>query len=314
MRERPRLSSHAASPGPPASDPRSPTLFDGDFLRRLDLLQLVFRRTIVGRRAGDRPGHQRGGRAEFADHRKYAPGDEPRYLDWNVFARTGRLFVKEFTKEEAVLVCVLVDASASMAFGDPPKLDHACRLAAAFAYLALASRNEALLGAFAGGEVRWSPRLSGKPDVGALAAFLDPLSAGGRTDVFAALRAFRERVGERALLLLISDLLDEGRPQRGLRLLGARRFDLAVLHVLSPQELHPPAVGPARLTDCETGEGESLEVDDAVLRLYAGRRNAFCEGWRAFCERHDARYVQTSSAEPFEECVLGTLRRGGLVR
>lgn len=295
-------------------DPRPSSLFDEDFLRKLDLLQLLFRRNVVGRREGDRPGRQRGGRAEFADYREYSPGDELRYLDWNVLARTERLFVKQFTKQESVLVSVLVDASASMGLGGPRKLDHAKRLAAAFAYLALGDRNQAMLGAFADAEVRWSPRLAGKPDVGALAAFLEPIGAAGRTDLFAALRAFGDRVAERSLLIVISDLLEAGQGQRGLRLLGARRLDLAVLHVLSPQELHPPAVGPARLTDCETGEGESLEVDDETLRLYADRLNAFCEGWRAFCQRHDVRYVQTSSGEPFEECVLDTLRRGGLVR
>ena len=297
-----------------SSPPAATSLLDEDFLRRLDLLELLFRRNVVGRREGDRPGRRRGGRTEFADFREYSPGDDLRYLDWNVLARTGRLFVKEFTKHEAVAVCVLVDASGSMGLGAPRKLAHAKRLAAAFAYLALAGGNEALLGAFAGGEVRWSRRFAGRPDVAALAGFLEPVAAAGATDVFAALRALSERVAERALVIVVSDLLEDGQARQGLRLLGSRRFDLAVLHVLSPQELLPAAEGPVRLTDCETGEGESLEVGDEVLRLYAARLNAFCEGWRAFCERHDIRYVQAPSGEPFEACVLETLRRGGLVR
>jgi uncharacterized protein (DUF58 family) len=304
-----------ATPAPYAEHrPPSSSILDEDFVRKLDHLQLLFRRNVVGRREGDRPGQQRGGRAEFADYRDYTPGDELRYVDWNVYGRTERLFIKEFTKREAALVCVMLDASASMGLGAPRKLDYAKRLAAAFAYLALTSRNEALLAAFADGEVRWSARFVGKPDVAALAAFLDPIEAAGTTDAFSALRAFRERVAERSLLVLVSDLLEDGRAQRGLRLLGSRRLDLAVLHVLSPQELHPPAAGPVRLTDSETGEGESLEIDDEALRLYADRLNAFCEGWRGFCERRDVRYVQTSTGRPFEECVLEALRRGGLVR
>jgi len=304
-----------ASAPPSTSRDRQPTsLFDQDFLRKLDLLEILFKRNVVGRREGDRPGRQRGGRTEFADYREYSPGDDLRYVDWNVYGRTERLFIKEFTKQEAVLVCVMLDASGSMAFGEPRKLGYAKRLAAAFAYLALVAKNEAQLAAFGGGQVRWSPRFAGRPDIQGLASFLEPLAASGATDVYGALRAFRERVSERSLMLLVSDLLDQGDPRRGLRLLGSQRFDLAVLHVLSPQELHPSAVGSVRLTDCETRAEERLVVDEAALRLYADRLNAFCEGWRGFCQRHDVRYVQTSTATSFEECVLGYLRRGGLVR
>ncbi|MBM4041162.1 MAG: DUF58 domain-containing protein [Planctomycetes bacterium] len=296
------------------SNRQSASLLDPDFLRKLDLLEILFKRNVVGRREGDRPGRQRGGRTEFADHREYTPGDDLRYLDWNLYGRTDRLFVKEFTKQEAALVCVLLDASASMGFGDPPKLFHAKRLAAALAYLGLIGGNEAQLGAFTGRDVAWSPRHAGRPDIQGIAGFLEPVEPSGPTDLFAPLRAFRERVHERSLVILISDLFEEGGGQRGLRLLGSQRFDLSVLHVLSPQELRPPAVGPVLLRDAESGGGETLTVDVDALRLYADRLNAFCEGWSAFCQRHDIRYVQTSTATPFEECVLGYLRRGGLVR
>jgi len=289
-------------------------LFDPDFLRKLDHLELLYKRNVVGRREGDRPGQRRGGRAEFADYRKYSPGDDLRYVDWNVYGRTERLFVKEFTQREAVLACVVLDASASMAHGSPPKFDHARRLAAAFAYLALADGNEAQLAAFTGSEVRWSPRFAGRPDLAGITAFLEPLQPEGTTDVLGALRAFRERVGTRCLLILVSDLLVDGDAWKGLRLLGSRRFDLAVLHVLSPQELHPHAIGPVRLLDCETGDATELAIDDAALRLYGDRLNDFVERWRGFCRRHDIRYQQVSTATSFEECVLGTLRQGGLVR
>ncbi|MBM4034220.1 MAG: DUF58 domain-containing protein [Planctomycetes bacterium] len=290
------------------------SLLAPDFLRKLDLLEILFKRNVVGRREGDRPGHQRGGRTEFADHREYSPGDDLRYLDWNIYGRTDRLFIKEFTKQEAALVCVLVDASASMGTGEPEKLFYAKRLAAALAYLALIGGNEAQLAIFAGAEAAWSPRYAGRPDIQAIAAFLEPPEPAGTTDLFAPLRAFRERVHVRSLVVLISDLLEEGGGQRGLRLLASQRYDLSVLHVLSPQELRPPAVGPALLRDAETGRGENLVVDADALRLYADRLNAFCEGWRAFCQRHDVRYLQASSATPFEDCILTYLRRGGLVR
>ena len=301
-----------------APESRTPTdhapLLDEDFLRKLDLLEIVFKRNILGRRVGDRPGLQRGGRAEFADFREYSPGDELRYLDWNVYARTDRLFIKEFTREEAALVCLVLDASASMGFGSPSKLHQAKRLAAAIAYLALVGGNEAQFLAAADARPSWSQPQAGKPDLGAMAAFLEPIEAAGPTNLAAALAEVRERVARRSLVVLVSDLLDPGEPRRGLRLLGSQRYDLTILHVLSPEELHPPAIGPARLADSESGAAADLVVDDSALRLYAAALNEFCEDWLRFCQRHDIRYVQTSSAAPFEECVLQTLRRGGLVR
>ena len=310
------MAPHGATSPPIAREPHPAAgdLLDPEFLRKLDLLEILFKRNVVGRREGDRPGRQRGGRTEFADFREYTPGDDLRYLDWNVYARTDRLFVKEFTKREAVLACVVLDASASMALGSPPKLPYARRLAAALAYLALAGKNEAQIAVFGGEQVRWSPRYVGRPDIQALAAFLGPIQAQGRTDIVAALRAFRERVAERSLLILISDLLEDGDGRRGLRLLGSRRYDLTVLHLLSPQELHPQALGPVRLLDSETGEAAELVVDPDAIRLYGDRLNDFCEGWRAFCQRHDIRYHQAATATPFEECVLTYLRSGGLVR
>ncbi len=301
-----------------APESRTPTdhapLLDEDFLRKLDLLEIVFKRNILGRRVGDRPGLQRGGRAEFADFREYSPGDELRYLDWNVYARTDRLFIKEFTREEAALVCLVLDASASMGFGSPSKLHHAKRLAAAIAYLALVGGNEAQFAAATDGRLLWSSPQAGRPDLAATAAFLEPLAPAGPTDLAAALAEVRDRLSRRSLVVLISDLLDPGEPRRGLRLLGSQRYDLTILHVLSPEELRPPAIGPARLTDIESGAGAEVVVDEATLRLYVSALNDFCEDWLAFCQRHDIRYVQTSSAAPFEECVLETLRRGGLVR
>lgn len=308
------------NPYPSVRNPHAPSLLEPEFLRKLDLLEILFKRNVVGRREGDRPGRQRGGRIEFADHREYSPGDDLRYLDWNIYARTDHLFIKEFTKQEAALVCVLVDASASMGFGHPSKLFYAKQLAAAIAYVALVGGHEAQLAAFSGGNTLWSARHAGRPDIQGIAGFLDPLEASGSTDLFAPLSAFRDRVHERSLVVLISDLLEPHQPrqapggQRGLRLLGSQRFDLSVLHVLSPQELHPPAAGPVLLRDSETGLRENLVVDADALRLYADRLNAFCEGWRAFCQRHDIRYLDAPTSTPFEECVFTYLRRGGLVR
>jgi len=295
------------------SAPRN-SLFDDDFLKKLDLLEIVFRRNIVGRREGDRAGQRRGGRTEFADYREYTPGDDPRYLDWNIYGRTERLYIKEFTHEESARVSVLVDVSESMTFGDPPKLRHALQLAAAFTHLGVVAGNEAEVGCVADGQVTWSKRFAGRPDIQAITTFLQSVEPGGATNLHDALRSLHERVRERTLVVLISDLLDESDLRRALRLLATRRHDLVLLHVLSPQELAPPPAGTVRLLDCETGDAQDMEVDSDALDAYAAALNTFVEDWRTFCQRHDLRMAQTSTATPFEECILDTLRHGGLVR
>src|SRR3954469_13128411 len=116
----------------------APMLFDSDFLKKLEYLSLVSRRVFRGQLLAQRRTMQLGGGIEFADHRHYTPGDDFRYLDWNVFARHGELLLKRFQEEEDLHVYILLDVSRSMAFGAPSKFDYARQVAAALAYIALA--------------------------------------------------------------------------------------------------------------------------------------------------------------------------------
>src|SRR5215831_7804015 len=113
--------------------------FDAKFLKTLEALNLLARRTLTGDDRADRLTPRKGASLEFNDYRRYAPGDEIRYIDWNVYARHGSLFVKEFTAEENVHVSLLLDASGSMSFGRPSKFEAARELAAALGYIGLAN-------------------------------------------------------------------------------------------------------------------------------------------------------------------------------
>src|SRR5690606_5992573 len=110
-------------------------LFDEELQRKLEVLAIVSRRLVRGRTRAERRSKKTGSGIEFADHREYAPGDDFRYLDWNLYARTGRLLLRLYEEEEDLSVYVLLDVSRSMSFGSPPKLDYAKRLAAALAYI-----------------------------------------------------------------------------------------------------------------------------------------------------------------------------------
>ncbi len=147
-------------------------LFDAGFLRRLEQLELASRRLTAGRLKGERRSPRRGQSVEFADYRNYSHGDDLRQLDWNVYARLERLFVKLFVEEEDVTVHVLVDASRSMDYGEPNKLDFARRSAAALAYVALANHDRVSVAFLGEGRVSALRPLRGKARAVELFRFL----------------------------------------------------------------------------------------------------------------------------------------------
>jgi uncharacterized protein (DUF58 family) len=245
---------------------------------------------------------------EFADHRAYAPGDDPRFIDWHLYGRAGLLFTKEYSIEEQGEAAVVVDISASMG----PKLRPALRLAAALAVAGLARGDRVRVGAARDGGLRTGRVLSGDGKRGEVLASLSALEgrAGGRTDLDASLRCLAPLPGPgRGLVVLISDLLAE---RDGRRTLSARREDRAVLHLLSPEDRAPPALGRVRLVSEEDGE-----LDVHVGPPEAERLSRECGRWcgeiRASLLRAGALYVTVPSEWPTEEVFLGLLRREGLL-
>src|SRR5690349_15284326 len=159
-------------------------LFDSEFLKKLEYLSLVSRRVFRGQLLAQRRTMQLGGGIEFADHRDYTPGDDFRYLDWNLYARHDELLLKRFQEEEDLHVYVLLDCSRSMAFGQPLKFDYARQVAAALAYIALADLDRVAVVAFAGDVVADFPLTRGKARILSLLKFLEGLPAqGSQTDL-----------------------------------------------------------------------------------------------------------------------------------
>src|SRR3954451_20398988 len=154
-------------------------LFDSDFLKKLEYLSLVSKRVFRGSLMAQRRTMQLGGGIEFADHREYTPGDDFRYLDWNLYARHDELLLKRFQEEEDLHVYFLLDCSRSMGFGAPPKFDYARRVAAALAYIALADLDRIAVTAFAADIVDDLPLTRGKGRILALLKFLENLTPAG---------------------------------------------------------------------------------------------------------------------------------------
>ncbi len=290
-----------------------PTVFDEAFLRQLERLGVLMKQPVRGGLKGGRRSVKRGQSVEFADFRDYTLGDDLRQLDWNVFARLEKLFVKLFVEEEDVTVTFLVDASPSMAYGKPQKLLFAKRAAAALGYIALAGEDRVVTIALSGRQARRHSGLRGSGRVFRLLANLSGIApADGPTDLLLAARHAGAMLSGRGVVVLISDLLDPS-ADRVVRELAAQGSELIVLHTLSPDELDPPLEGDLKLVDSESGEGIDVTLDLATLDAYKARLAAWQEELEDTAKKRRASYVPLSTSTPLNDLVFAELRRRRVV-
>jgi len=295
-------------------------IFDESTLRKLEQLSLVASRVRVGVMKGDRRSRKRGTSIEFADYRNYTRGDDLRRLDWNVYARLERPFIKLLEEEEDLAVHLLVDTSASMNWPDKDgaaaenKLLYALRLAAALGLISLSSSD--LLGVSllkSQGSQRWGPH-RGRQHGLRLLQFLESTTAQGTTNLDHSLRDYAQRARRPGLLFLITDLLSPAGYQEGLSALQARGYEIALLHLLSPDEVDPPLAGDLKLVDVETGQDAELSLDASTVYLYQQR----LQGWKAeiaaYCGKRNLHYIPVTTHLPWETLVLQSLRARGLVK
>ena len=288
-------------------------LFDREFLHKLEYLSLVSRRLYRGQAKGGHASPRRGTSIDFADYRTYQPGDDFRYIDWNIFGRLDRLFVKLFAEEEDLSVHILLDASRSMAYGSPSKIDYARRVAAALGFIGLASLDRVGATTFAAGLGGALAPRRGRMQVFHLLEHLSRVSASGVTDISRSLEDYALRAGSPGLAVVVSDLLDEAGSaayRRGLLALRYRGFDVVLLQILDRDEIAPREEGMARLADMETGRSVNVALDGQLLAAYRKKVSGFFGGVEDFCLKNRIEYLRTSTVVPFEDVVLKYLRQG----
>jgi uncharacterized protein (DUF58 family) len=288
-------------------------LFGEDFLRRLEALRLALVRTAGSRAEGLRLAGPGGGTGEFREHRNYVTGDEPRYIDWNLYGRLERLFLKEFLPEHEGRALILLDCSASMAL--PGKFDFARRLAAAVGYLASAGGDRAAAVAFDSQRVstlQLRPGLAGFVD---LLSFLERLRpAGAGAFLAGAGRGAEVATGRgRGAAVWISDFWTGPADWAHCAALAGHGFDVSLLRVLSPEELRPQPSGPRLLIDAETGERLVTAGGAMAARAFLAAAGEQAAALKAFSVRHGCRMVNADTSGPFEATALELLGRGRLV-
>ncbi|HXT98840.1 MAG TPA: DUF58 domain-containing protein [Polyangia bacterium] len=292
----------------------SESRFDARFLRQLESLALTIRRTTAGRSHGVRRSRRVGAGLEFADHRDYAPGDDLRYLDWNLFGRLERRAVRLFEEDEDLSIDLLVDVSASMGMGRPPKLDLALQIAAALAYVGLSNLDRVAVTAL-GATAAGTPPARGKARILPILRFLDGLRAGGRLPVAAAVREFLARRSgrRRGLVALVSDFYDPAGARAALELVRRHRLEAIAVQVSAPDEVAPALRGDVQLYDVETGEARDLTVSPRALADYARRHAALLRSLVGYCRERAIPCFTLTSDQPFDTVVLRMFRAGGLL-
>jgi len=290
-------------------------LFDSEFLQRLEYLRVVARRIFAGSSAGSRSGRRTGPGLEFSEHRAYVAGDDFRHIDWAAFGRLERLLLRLCQQEEDLSIYFLLDASASMATGRPPKFDYARRLTAALGYVGLASLERVEIFAVSAEGVRG--RLAagrGKSHLLSVLDFLRRLSPGGPTDLKRAVDAFLPHASKTGLAILVSDLFDPAGYERPFLKLQAGGFEPWCLHVTDRADLAPEGLGDLAVEDAETGETMGVHLGPEMRERLAAEARRFGEEVRAWCADRGIGYAAAPTDLAVDALVLDVLRRGGLVR
>ena len=285
-----------------------PAPFSSEFLAQLERLTLLSRRTFRGRVRGERRSPRRGHSVEFCDYRAYGVGDDLRYVDWNIYGRLDRLHVKLFVDEEDLCLHLLLDASASMDFGAPTKLEYGARLASALGFVGLVGMERVGVGVLRERVAEGWPPTRGRTQVVNLFEFLGRVEPAGGTSLNDGLGNYAMRAREPGLAVVVSDLMDPDGFETGVRALLERRFDVHLVHVLAPEEMDPELAGDLRLVDAETGEARELSVDGEAMRAYHERLRQFLERAETFSRTQEIGYHRVTTDTPVEEFVLAQIR------
>lgn len=293
-------------------------LFHEEFLLRLERLSLAARKAVAGQTQGERRSPRRGQSVEFADFRPYSSGDDIRRIDWNAYARLEKFFIKLFVEEEDLTVHFIVDASRSMRWGDPQKLDYAVRAAGALGYVALCGLDRITALAVGAGKDGFFPPHRGKRQALAYFDYLQKLTQptgdlAARLDPVKTLRSYAAGVKTPGPLLVLSDLMDDGWLD-GLRELSLRGFEVSLVHILAPDEADPQLEGDLKLLDVEGGTPVEVTADYDLLSRYRQNLADWQAEVRDFSRRRAMHYIPLVTTLPLDQLLFAWMRQRGLLR
>ncbi len=292
-------------------------VFDDEFLRQLELLQVIARRLIRGRQRAERKTKKVGSGLEFADHREYSPGDDIRNVDWNVLGRLNQTLVRLFEEDEDLPLRLVVDVSDSMLTKNGEKLIYAQKIAAALAYVGLAGLDRVGLTAMSGKVHETLPAIRGKSRIFRVFEFLRNNKRGGPTDIRSGCKRVAAESSLPGVTVVLSDFYDLEGAFDGLNLLRFRKHEVVAIQVLDPIEANPVDTGlrgDVSLIDVEGGVSRDVTMSAALLEAYAEAHERFCKTLENKCRARGRPFFRADISEPFDDLVLRIFRMGGVLR
>ena len=291
------------------------------FLKQLEPFHIRSNRSFRGKFRGERRSPNRGVGMEFADYRVYEPGDDLRHVDWNIYARLGKLFIKLFHADEGLPLALLIDNSHSMEFGSPTKLACAKQIAAALGYIALGHVDSVAVYTCAERLVAVLPPVSSTSQFSRLTKVLTAIAPHGRTQLTECLRRLPMYQRHPCAVVVLSDFLDPSGCEQGFKLLAGRGFSLTAIHLMSPEEVDPQMYVESTSTgadwlveDAETGETRAVTINPETLSQYQHQQQTFCDALQRLCTDQGVGYAQLKSDAPIEPFILHELHRTGLIQ
>ena len=285
---------------------------DPEALGQLRNLSLAARLVVEGYFSGLHRSPRHGFSVEFAEHREYTPGVDPRHIDWRVFGRQDKLYVKQYEEETSLRAWLVVDKSASMGYrhlGAMTKLEYACYLAASLAYLMRMQQDAVGLITCDKGVAANLPPRQGAMHLAALMEQLEQARPGGETSLAEVLDGLAERIPRRSLVIVISDLFDDaGRVIQALKHFRHRKHEVIVFHVLDPAERSFPFEDISAIEDIETGRVVHSDPQ-AFRRAYLQSMQRFLDLLRSGCGEAAMDYVLAETSAPFADFLAGYLAR-----
>jgi len=289
-------------------------LFDDEFLKKLEYLNIISKRLFAGQFKAERRARKYGSGLEFADYRQYVSGDDFRHLDWKAYLRLNKLILKLFEEEEDLPIYFFVDVSQSMNYGTPSKLDYAKRVAAALCYIGLANLDRINIIAYADKVRGELPPQRGKGRIFKVFRFLTDVKSEGETNAKDSFKTYCTSTRRRGLAVVISDFFDQNGFEPALNILRHFRHDIFVVHIASHEEIDPKLRGELMLVDSESQQAREITITPALLAAYHTEYARFCEELESYCWKYQLGYVRTATDFPFDELVLKVFRQGRFVK
>lgn len=282
-------------------------------MARLDQLDLISRKILAGKMKGERRSKRRGQSVEFADYRNYVIGDDLRFIDWNIYARLDKLFLKLFLEEEDLSLYILVDVSKSCDYGNPNKAHYLKQVAAALGYVGLVNYNRVNIVAMADKVVAETGPMRGRRRVAQMLDFVSGLRPSGASYFSEACKRFALTNRQRGVLVVLSDFFIKEGFETGMKYLAGGKYDLFAVQCLSPQEIDPDLQGDLKLRDMEDDDFAEVSITQPLLKQYKSNLNGYCLALKDYVTRRGGTYLFSSTAVGFDTLVLNYLRERGLL-